>query len=230
MKRELVEAIGTAFVVTATVFAAVLPALAPAPSATTALGSALASGCALAAVTAAFGRGQLAFHPVFAAALWAAGKAPWRRTSRALLAQLLGACVAVALLVFVLKSRREGYDVQALGLGASGYGERSPGRFDWIGVLVAEALFGSVLGLLAVAVQPKEGPAARGPWVLGLAYAASNLALWPVAGGAIHPAQSVATAVFTGGRALPDLWLFVSIPIGAALVAGFAWRWLSREE
>lgn len=228
MKRELVEAIGTAFVVTATVGAAVLPALAPSASATGALGSALASGCALAAVSAAFARGQ--FHPVAAVALWAAGKSPWRRTSSAVLAQLLGACVAVALLVFLLKSKREGYDVQALGLGASGYGERSPGHFDWIGVLVAEALLAFLLGFLAVGVQSKDALAARGPWVIGLAYAACNLALWPVAGGALHPAQSVATALFSGGRALSDLWLFVAIPLAAALAAGFASRWLLREE
>lgn len=228
MKRELVEAIGTAFVVTATVGASVLPALAPAASAAGALGSALASGCALAAVSAAFGWSQ--FHPVATVASWAAGKAPWRRSLSAVLAQLAGACVAVGLLVFLLKSKREGYDVQALGLGASGYGERSPGHFDWIGVLVAEALLGFLFGFVAVAVQAKEGLVARSPWVLGLAYAACNLALWPVTGGALHPAQSVATAVFSGGRALSDLWLFVAIPLAAALVAGFASRWLLRED
>jgi glycerol uptake facilitator-like aquaporin len=217
--------------VTASVGVLVLPALAPAAQATGALGGALASGCALAAVLWAF-RGAHC-QPVFTIALWAAGKAPWRRSASSILAQLAGACVAVGLILFLLKSKREGYDVQALGLGASGYGERSPGHFDWLGVLVAEAVLGFVLGLFAVAVQPHESRAdihARGPWVLGAAYAAINLVLWPVAGGALHPAQSVVTAAFTGGRALPDVWLFAGIPLAGALLAGLASRWLLREE
>ncbi len=234
MKRELVEAIGTGFVVTASVGAMLLPALAPSAQAGAALGAALASGLALAAASSAFRGGQ--FHPVHTLALWAAGKAPWRRSVGAVFAQLAGACVAVGLVLFLLKSKREGYDVQALGLAASGYGEHSPGRFDWLGVLVAEATLGFVFGLLAIAStridrgQAGEPARERAPWVLGGAYAAINLVLWPIAGGALHPAQSVAAAAFTGGPALTEVWLFASIPLLGALIAGFASRWLLREE
>lgn len=232
MKRELVEAIGTAFVVLTSVGAQ----LASAPSASApGVGAALASGLALAAMLSAFRRGQDGFHPVTTVALWAAGRAPWRRSLSALAAQLAGAVVAVGLLLFVLKSRREGYDVQALGIGAAGIGERSPGHFDWLGVLVAEVALAFVLGLVAVALRPKEarGESAavseRAPWALGAAYVAANLLLVPVAGAALHPAQNAACAAFGGARAVSDLWLFVSMPVLGALLAGVGARWLLRQ-
>lgn len=231
MKRELVEAIGTAFVVLATAGVQVTTT-SGAASGAGALPAALAAGLGMAAVLAVFRRGQDGFHPVLTLACWAAGRSSWRRAASALGAQAAGACIAVGLLLFVLKSKREGYDVQALGLGAAGVGDRSPGHFDWLGVLAAELAIGFVVGLFAVAVVPVEGRAEpgseRAPWALGAALVVANLLIVPIAGGVFHPAQNLACAVFSGSHAVSDLWLFLAMPGLGALFAGVSSRWLLR--
>ena len=232
MKRELVEAIGTAFVVLATAGAQLASAPGPTAAAATVVPAALAAGLGLAATLSVFRRGQDGFHPVLTLASWAAGRSSWRRAASAIGAQLAGAFVAIALVLFVLKSKREGYDVQALGLGAAGIGDRSPGHFDWLGVGVAELSVGFVLGLFAVAVTPIEGRAEpggeRASWALGAAVVVANLLLLPIAGGAFHPAQNLASAAFSGSRAISDLWLFLAMPGLGGVLAGVSSRWLLR--
>ena len=217
MKRELVTAIGTAFLVTTSVGAALLH------GSMGALAGALAAGFALVTLSLAFPRAS--FHPLGDAAAWAAGKLPWRRAGASLLAQLLGAIAGVAVILFLLKSKREGYDVQALGVGAAGIGEHSPAHFDWLGVVMAESCLGFVFGLVAATRRD-----ASQPWLLGLTFAACNLVALPMTGGSLHPAQNVASALFTGGRVVADLWAVALVPLAAAALGGLGSRWLLRED
>lgn len=229
MTRKLVaEFLGTAWLVLGGCGAAVLAAAFPQLGIGFA-GVALAFG--LTVLTMAYAIGHISgchLNPAVSVGLWAGGRFPATDLPGYVIAQVLGA-IAGAGILYLIASGHEGFDVHA-GFASNGYGEHSPGGYGLVAALVCEVVM--TFGFLFVILGSTHGRAPRGfaPLAIGLCLTLIHLISIPVTNTSVNPARSTAPALFAGGVALEQLWLFWVAPIAGAILAGFVYRWLSPDE
>jgi len=142
-------------------------------------------------------------------------------------AQVAGAIAAAAVL-YLIASGKTGFDVSA-GFASNGYGEHSPGGYSLMACLVCEVVM--TFAFLFVIMGSTHGSAPQGfaPIAIGLCLTLIHLISIPVTNTSVNPARSTAPALFVGGWALQQLWLFWVAPIAGAAIAGFVYRWLSPD-
>jgi aquaporin Z len=192
------------------------------------VGVSLAFGLSLLALAALLGHvSGCHINPAVTVGLLLARKVPGKLVPTYLLAQAVGAVVGGGI-VFVIASGRNGFDA-GLGFAANGFGDLSPGGYGLLAVVIAEVVF-TALFVLAVLATTRPGfPSGLGPVVAGLALALVHLVTIPVSNTSVNPARSLGAAVFQGGDALIQLWVFLLAPIvGGALAAGI-WRALDGD-
>ena len=229
MTRKLAaEFIGTAWLVLGGCGSAVLAAAFPALGIGFA-GVALAFG--LTVLTMAFAIGHVSgchLNPAVSVGLWAGGRFPASSLPGYIIVQVLGG-IAGAWVLYLIASGHGGFDVHA-GFASNGYGEHSPGGYSLTAALVCELVMS--FAFLFVILGSTHGRAPRGfaPIAIGLALTLIHLISIPVTNTSVNPARSTAPALFAGGWALQQLWLFWLAPIAGALIAGFVYRWLSPDE
>lgn len=232
-RRLAPEAIGTFWLVLGGCGAAVLAAGATLPGSIGMAGVALAFG--LTVFTMAFAVGFISgghFNPAVSIGLAVAGRFAARDVPGYVAAQLVGAVLASAALA-LLAGGAPGFDLVASGFAANGYGVHSPGHYGMATAFLAEALLtaGFLVVILGATDQRSSGPFA--PLAIGLALTLIHLVAIPIDNTSVNPARSTGPALFVGGWALSQLWLFWVAPIGGAVVAGLGARWLfahSRED
>ena len=228
MQKGLAEFIGTFWLVFGGCGSAVLAAAFP-DVGIGLLGVALAFG--LTVVTMAYAIGHISgchLNPAVSVGLWAGGRFPAAELPGYVIAQVLGA-IAGAGILYLIASGHEGFEVHA-GFASNGYGEHSPGGYGLIAALVCEVVM--TFGFLFVILGSTHGRAPRGfaPLAIGLCLTLIHLISIPVTNTSVNPARSTAPALFAGGAALEQLWLFWVAPIAGAILAGFVYRWLSPDE
>jgi aquaporin Z len=229
MTRKLAaEFIGTAWLVLGGCGSAVLAAAFPALGIGFA-GVALAFG--LTVLTMAFAIGHVSgchLNPAVSVGLWAGGRFPASSLPGYIIVQVLGA-IAGAWVLYMIASGHAGFDVHA-GFASNGYGEHSPGGYGLTAALVCEVVM--TFAFLFVILGSTHGRAPQGfaPIAIGLCLTLIHLISIPVTNTSVNPARSTAPALFAGGWALSQLWLFWVAPIVGALIAGFVYRWLSPDE
>jgi len=184
------------------------------------LGVALAFG--LTVLTMAFAIGHISgchLNPAVSFGLWAGGRFPAKQLLPYVVAQVLGAIVAAAVL-FVIASGRPGFDL-AGGFASNGYGEHSPGGYSLLAALVCEIVMTMMFLLVIMGSTDKRAPAGLAPIAIGLCLTLIHLISIPVTNTSVNPARSTGVALFAGGWALAQLWLFWVAPIvGGILGAG----------
>jgi len=169
-------------------------------------------------------------NPAVTLSVWAAGRMPGRQVPPYILAQLAGAVVGAALLVLLLGGRLKGYDVAVDGLGQTGWGDGPLGGYSVGSAFGAEVLATFILGLVVLATT-REGVATPfAGLAIGLTVTVLLLAFIPVSGASLNPARSFGPAVFVGGKALDQLWLFLLAPAIGGLLAGGFDRFLWKAE
>ena len=180
---------------------------------------ALAFGLAIVAM--AYGIGPVSgchVNPAVSIGVWAAGRMPTSDLAGYVAAQFAGAIVGAAILYVTLSGKAGGWDVTAAGLGqngwdaAKGYGVTSAVVGEFVGTFL---FLVTILG-----VTSKAGSPAVAGLAIGLTLAAIHLLLIPVTGTSVNPARSFGPALFVGGAALSQLWLFLVVPTAAAFAAG----------
>lgn len=135
-------------------------------------------------------------------------------------AQVVGAIIGAALVLAIAKGAAGGYDPVATGFAANGYGP-GHGDYSWLAAFLTEALFTMLLVITVFGATSERAPAGFAGLAIGLALTVTNLASIPVTNASINPARSIGPAVFVGGWALNQLWLFIVAPlVGGALAAG----------
>ncbi|MES2906764.1 MAG: aquaporin [Pseudomonadota bacterium] len=161
-------------------------------------------------------------NPAVTIASWAAGKLPGSQVPGYIIAQCVGAIAGAAVLLLILSSRTGGYDAAVAGLGQNGWGEGMFGGYSQQGAVIAEfiATFIFVYVILSVA---NSGAAVAG-LVIGLTLVALHFAFINVTGLSVNPARSLGPALFVGGTALNQVWLFLVVPAIAGGVAGFVYK------
>ncbi len=162
------------------------------------------------------------FNPAVSFGLWAAGRFPAGQLLPYVIAQVAGA-IAGAAILYLIASGKPGFDVGA-GFASNGYGEHSPGKYSLGAALVTEVVmtFGFLVVILG-AIQ-KRAPVGFAGIAIGLALTLIHLVSIPVTNTSVNPARSTGPALFVGGWALEQLWLFWVAPIAGAVLAG----WFSR--
>jgi aquaporin Z len=192
-------------------------------------GVALAFG--LTVLTMAYALGHISgghFNPAVTIGLWAGNRFPAREIVPYVVAQVIGATVASGVL-YVIASGVPSFALQPNGLAANGYGDHSPGGYSLESGLIAELVL--TAGFLIVILGSTDSRAPKGfaPIAIGLALTLIHLVSIPITNTSVNPARSTGPALFVGGWALAQLWLFWVAPIAGALAAGFGYRALAPE-
>jgi aquaporin Z len=224
-QRYLAEAIGTAVLVLVGCGAATIGTNVTGATAVDIVGIAFAFGLAVTAM--AYGIGPISgchINPAVTVAMVTAGRMEKSEAVGYVVAQVVGAIVGALLLVIILKSRIAGYDVGAGGLGHNGWGQGYLGGYGLLAALIVEfvATFIFILVILA-ATNPTANLQVAG-LIIGLTLFVLHFPFVNVTGLSVNPARSLGPAVFVGGTALLQLWLFLIVPTLAGAAAGVLFR------
>jgi aquaporin Z len=145
-----------------------------------------------------------------------------------IVAQVAGAVVGAGML-YLIASGKEGFDVVQSGFAANGYGAHSPGSYSLAAGLVAEVVLTFMFLLIILGATDRRVPTGFAPIAIGLGLTLIHLISIPVTNTSVNPARSTGPALFVGGWALAQLWLFWVAPVVGAVLAGFTYRWLGQE-
>ncbi|MFL6546999.1 MAG: aquaporin, partial [Candidatus Udaeobacter sp.] len=136
-------------------------------------------------------------------------------------AQIIGAIAAAGLLLLIAKGGPNGYDPSVGGFAANGFGEHSPGHYDLIAAFVTEVVLTFFLVFTVLAATDIKAPVGFAGIAIGFVLTLIHLVGIPVTNTSVNPARSIGPAVFVGGWALSQLWLFLLAPlVGAVIAAG----------
>jgi aquaporin Z len=227
MKRATAEFIGTFWLVFGGCGSAVLAAKFP-ETGIGFLGVALAFGLTVLTMVYAFGHisgGH--FNPAVTVGLYTARRIPTADVTPYVIAQLLGA-IAGAAVLYVIASGKAGFSV-ANGFAANGYAEHSPGGYSLLACLVAEVVLTFMFLMIILGVTDKRAPQGFAPLAIGLALTLIHLVSIPVTNASVNPARSTGPALFVGGWAVSQLWLFWVAPLIGAVLAGLIYPVVSGE-
>ena len=166
-------------------------------------------------------------NPAVSVGLWAGGRFPGSQLAPYIAAQVLGA-VAAGGVLYVIASGAPGFDV-ANGFASNGYGAHSPGGYSLQSALVTEVVMTAFFLLVILGSTDKRAPAGFAPIAIGLALTLIHLISIPVTNTSVNPARSTGVALYVGGWAVSQLWLFWVAPVGGALLGAFAWKLIGRE-
>jgi aquaporin Z len=185
-------------------------------------GVALAFG--LTVVTMAYAVGGISgghFNPAVSLGLVAAGRFPVARLIPYIVAQVIGAIVAAAAL-YLIASGKAGFELG--GFAANGYGEHSPGGYSLLSALLIEVLLTMFFLIIILGSTSSRVPAGFAPLAIGLGLTLIHLVAIPVTNTSVNPARSTGQALFVGGWALQQLWLFWIAPLVGGAIGGLVWK------
>jgi len=228
MKKYAAELVGTFWLVLGGCGSAVLAAAFPHVGIGL-LGVSLAFG--LTVLTMAFAIGHISgchLNPAVTVGLWAGGRFPAASILPYVVAQVLGGIAAGGVL-YMIASGASGFDVSA-GFASNGYGEHSPGGYGLHAALVCELVMTAFFLIVILGATDKRAPAGFAPIAIGLALTLIHLISIPVTNTSVNPARSTGVAVFVGGWAVAQLWLFWLAPIVGGVVGAVVYRWIADEK
>jgi aquaporin Z len=229
-KRLTAEFIGTLWLVLGGCGSAVLATAYPSRGIGFA-GVSLAFG--LTVLTGAYALGHISgahFNPAVSLGLWAGKRFPTAELLPYVIAQVLGA-IAAAGIIYLIATGKAGFSV-AGGFAANGYGDTpgSPGNYSSLAAFVAEVV--TTFFFLIVILGSTHGRAPKGfaPIAIGLCLTLIHLITIPVTNTSVNPARSTGPALFAGGVAIQQLWMFWIAPLLGAALAGIFYSWLAGDD
>jgi aquaporin Z len=228
MKKYSAEFIGTFWLVLGGCGSAVLAAAFPNVGIGL-LGVSLAFG--LTVLTMAYAIGHISgchLNPAVSIGLWMGGRFKAKELLPYIVAQVLGAIVGGGVL-YLIASGKPGFNL-ADGFASNGYAAHSPGGYSLLAALVTEVVMTFMFLMIILGATDKRAPQGFAPIAIGLGLTLIHLISIPVTNTSVNPARSTGVAVFVGGWALAQLWLFWVAPIIGAAFGGLAYRFLSDED
>ena len=185
----------------------------------------------LTVLTMAFGIGHISgchLNPAVSVGLCVGGRFPASNLGPYIAAQVLGAIAAGGVL-YVIASGAPGFDVSK-GFASNGYGEHSPGGYSLLAALVTEVVMTMFFLLVILGSTDRRAPAGFAPIAIGLALTLIHLISIPVTNTSVNPARSTGVALFVGGWAVSQLWLFWIAPIVGAVLGAVTYRAIGEED
>jgi len=197
------------------------------------LGVSLAFG--LTVVVMAYGIGHISgahFNPAITIGLAAARRFDWKDVVPFIVAQLVGA-VAAAAVLWVIAINQKGMTADLLkesGFAANGYGDHSPGGYVLIAALVAEIVLTAIFLIVIMGITDSRAPKGFAALAIGLALTLIHLVSIPVTNTSVNPARSTGPALFVGGWALEQLWLFWVAPIVGGIIGALVYQVMAGDS
>ncbi|MEX1114654.1 MAG: aquaporin Z [Akkermansiaceae bacterium] len=228
MRKYTAEFIGTFWLVLGGCGSAVLAAAFPEVGIGL-LGVSLAFG--LTVMTMAFSIGHISgchLNPAVSIGLWAGGRFQAKELTPYIIAQVLGG-IAGAGILFLIASGKPGFDASA-GFAANGFGELSPGKYTLGAALLTEVVMTAFFLIVILGATDGRAPKGLAPVAIGLALTLIHLISIPITNTSVNPARSTGAALFQGGLAMQQLWLFWIAPIIGAIIGAAAYRFIGSEE
>lgn len=231
MKKQFAEFIGTFSLVLFGCGSAVVAGVASnGPAGIGLLGIAFAFG--LTVVVMAYAIGPISgchINPAITVSMLVAGKIKANDAIGYIIAQLLGAVAAAGVLLLIQKGM-PGYTSGEWALGSNGWGEGYLGAYSATSAFIAEAVFTFLFLLVIFAVTSKMGNSNMAGLAIGLTLVLIHLVSIRITGTSVNPARSFGPAVFAGGKALSQLWLFIAAPLAGGIAAALAWKVIFEKD
>jgi aquaporin Z len=224
VKKYIAEAVGTAVLVLVGCGAIAIGAL-DGRTFVNVIGIAFAFGLSVTGM--AYGIGPVSgchINPAVTIAMVTAGRMPVNEAIGYIVSQLVGAIVGAGLLVLILKGKASGYDVSTAGLGQNGWGEGYLGNYGLGAALLTEFLATLIFIIVILGATNPTATLEVAGLIIGLTLFVLHFAFINVTGLSVNPARSLGPAVFVGGKALGQVWLFLLVPSIAGAVAGWLFR------
>lgn len=228
MKKYVAESLGTFWLVLGGCGSAVLAAAFP-DVGIGLLGVSLAFG--LTVLTMAYAIGHISgchLNPAVSVGLWAGGRFPANQLLPYIIAQVLGGVVAGGVL-YLIASGKAGFDAST-GFASNGYGAHSPGGYSLVAALATEVVMTMMFLLVILGATDKRAPQGMAPIAIGLCLTLIHLISIPVTNTSVNPARSTGVAVFVGGWAIGQLWLFWIAPIVGAALGATIYRFIGNAD
>ena len=167
-------------------------------------------------------------NPAVSVGLWAGGRFPASDLIPYIIAQVLGGLAGAAIIYLIYTGKG---DFTTLGnFAANGFGEHSPGKYGMNAALICEVVMTFFFLIVILGSTHKNTPTGFAPIAIGLCLTLIHLISIPVTNTSVNPARSTSQAIFVGGWALQQLWLFWVAPIVGAALAGFFHRWMADDN
>ena len=185
----------------------------------------------LTVLTMAFAIGHISgchLNPAVSIGLWAGGRFEGNKLGPYIAVQVFGAIVGAAVL-YLIASGQAGFDATG-GFASNGYGDHSPGHYTLMAALITEFVMTYMFLMIILGSTDGRAPAGLAPIAIGLGLTLIHLISIPVTNTSVNPARSTGPALFAGGIAISQLWLFWVAPIVGALAAGATYKWLGSES
>ena len=226
MKRYISELLGTMVLV---LFGCGSAAIAGSMLGT--VGIALAFGLSIVAM--AYVIGDISgchINPAVSIGMWIDGRLETKDLVMYIVFQCIGAIIGIALLVVIINSAPSLGGYAATGLGQNGFGSASSVGLDVVGAILVEIILTFVFVFTVLGVTKKTENGAVAGIVIGLTLAFVHIMGIPLTGTSVNPARSRAPALFLGGQALEQVWVFILAPIVGAIIAGTLFKGLTSED
>jgi aquaporin Z len=227
MKKLVAEFIGTLWLVLGGCGSAVLAAAYP-ELGIGFVGVAIAFG--LTVVTMAYAIGHISgchLNPAVSIGLWIGGRFDKKELLPYIAAQVFGG-IAGAGILYIIASGKAGFEIG--GFAANGYGEHSPGGYSMLAALVTEIVMTFMFLIIILGATHSKASKGFAGLAIGLGLTLIHLISIPVTNTSVNPARSISQAIFAGGWAYEQLWLFIVAPIVGAILAGITYKMISPDK
>jgi aquaporin Z len=168
------------------------------------------------------------FNPAVTIGAWIGKRHESKAVLPYIVVQLVAAIAAAAVLAAIAKGA-PGFDLKASGFAANGFANHSPGSYDWQAAFIIEIVCTAFFVLVILGATSKRAPAGLAGLAIGLSLTLIHLISIPVTNTSVNPARSLGPAVFVGGWALQQLWMFFVAPIIGAILGAFIYSFMSGE-
>jgi len=225
MKKYLAEFIGTFWLVFGGCGSALLAAAFPGVGIGL-VGVSFAFG--LTVLTIAYSLGHISgahLNPAVTVGLWVAGRVNTNDVLPYVVAQILGAITAACFLYLIVTGNGSSIGSFA----ANGYGEHSPGNYNLIAAFITELVMTFMFLLIILGATDEKAPKGFAGIAIGLSLTLIHLVSIPVTNTSVNPARSISQALFAGGWALAQVWLFIVVPLIGAVLAGMVYKYFKAE-
>jgi len=233
MKKITAEFIGTLSLVLFGCGSAVISGTAPIEglSGLGLLGISLAFGLAVVAMAYAIGPiSGCHINPAITIAMLVAGKLPAKDAVGYIIAQFVGAIAGAGILYLIISGRHDFTGLKEWGLGSNGWGEGYLGNYSTVSAFITEVVMTCLFLLVIFATTSKMGNSPLTGLAIGITLVLIHLVAIPVTGTSVNPARSFGPAVFAGGKALSQLWLFIVAPIIGGVLGAVIWKGLLETK
>lgn len=222
MKKYLAEFIGTFWLVLGGCGAAMLAAAFPEVGIGLA-GVSFAFG--LTVLTIAYSLGHISgahLNPAVTIGLWVSGRTDKKDIIPYIIAQIIGGIAAAGVLYLIVSGNGSSIGNFA----ANGFGDHSPGKYSLLAAIITEFVMTFMFLIIILGATDKKAPAGFAGIAIGLALTLIHLISIPVTNTSVNPARSISQAIFVGGWALSQLWVFILVPIAGAVLAGIVYKYV----